>query len=72
MDVELANVPDVLALFLWNFVGRYNDADGQQSTENIDGNWTTGIFDGGRHLPKSVTGGTTYTPLYALPLLIGL
>ncbi len=57
--------------FMWNFVGRYNDADGQQSTENIDGNWTTGIFDGGRHLPKSVINGTTYTPLYALPLLIG-
>ncbi|SEP08689.1 DUF2723 domain-containing protein [Mucilaginibacter sp. OK283] len=58
--------------FLWNFVGRYNDADGQQSMVAIDGNWTTGIFDGGRHLPKSVTGAVTYTPLYALPLIIGL
>lgn len=57
--------------FLWNFVGRYNDADGQQSTENIDGNWTSGIMDGSRHLPKSVVNAPTYTPLYALPLLIG-
>jgi hypothetical protein len=58
--------------FMWNFVGRYNDADGQQSTTAIDGNWTSGIFDGGKHLPKSVINGTTYTPLYALPLIIGL
>ncbi|ASU33198.1 glycosyltransferase family 117 protein [Mucilaginibacter xinganensis] len=58
--------------FLWNFVGRYNDADGQQSTASIDGNWTSGILDGGKHLPKSVVDGTTYTPLYALPLIIGL
>ncbi|MDR6943483.1 glycosyltransferase family 117 protein [Mucilaginibacter pocheonensis] len=58
--------------FFWNFVGRYNDADGQTSTEGIDGNWTTGIFDGAKHLPKSVTNGVTYTPLYALPLIIGL
>jgi len=58
--------------FLWNFVGRYNDQDGQQSSTGIDGNWTSGIFDGGRHLPKSVVDGTTYTPLYALPLIIGL
>ena len=58
--------------FLWNFVGRYNDADGQQSMTGIDGNWTSGILDGTRHLPKSVVNGTTYTPLYALPLIIGL
>jgi hypothetical protein len=58
--------------FLWNFVGRYNDVDGQQSTTAINGNWTSGIFDGGKHLPKSVTHGTSYTPLYALPLILGL
>ncbi|SDD26333.1 Protein of unknown function [Mucilaginibacter pineti] len=58
--------------FLWNFVGRYNDADGQASTEGIDGNWTSGIFDGSKHIPKSVTNGTTYTPLYFLPLVLGL
>ncbi|HEY8780772.1 MAG TPA: DUF2723 domain-containing protein [Mucilaginibacter sp.] len=58
--------------FLWNFVGRYNDADGQQSTAGINGNWTSGIFDGGKHLPKSVINGTSYSPLYALPLGLGL
>jgi hypothetical protein len=58
--------------FLWNFVGRYNQADGQQSTTGLDGNWTSGLFDGGKHLPKSVTTDVTYTPLYALPLVLGL
>ncbi|TFF34423.1 glycosyltransferase family 117 protein [Mucilaginibacter psychrotolerans] len=58
--------------FLWNFVGRYNDEDGQQSTEWYDGNWTSGWFDGGKHLPKSILNNPTYTPLYGLPLVIGL
>jgi hypothetical protein len=58
--------------FLWNFAGRYNDADGQDSMTGIDGNWNTGIFDSFKHLPKAVTEGTTYTPLFALPLIIGL
>ena len=58
--------------FMWNFVGRYSDADGQTDMAGIDGNWTTGIFDGGRHLPKSIVNANTYTPLYALPLIIGL
>ncbi|WP_255496033.1 DUF2723 domain-containing protein [Mucilaginibacter sp. FT3.2] len=58
--------------FLWNFVGRYNDADGQTSAAAIDGNWTSGLFDSSKHLPKSVTESNTYTPLYALPLVIGL
>jgi hypothetical protein len=58
--------------FLWNFVGRYNDVDGQTSNQSIDGNWTSGIFDGGKHLPKSVVDSDTYTPLYALPLIVGL
>ena len=58
--------------FLWNFVGRYSDADGQQSMTAIDGNWTTGIFDGSRHLPKSVVNQVTYTPLYAIPFILGL
>jgi len=58
--------------FLWNFVGRYNDMDGQQSTAAINGNWTSGIFDGGKHIPKSVVNGINYTPLYALPLVLGL
>ncbi|RKR80188.1 uncharacterized protein DUF2723 [Mucilaginibacter gracilis] len=58
--------------FLWNFVGRYNDADGQQNASSVDGNWTSGIFDGNKHLPKSITQGVTYTPLYAVPLVLGL
>jgi len=58
--------------FLWNFVGRYNDIDGQTSTASTDGNWTSGLFDGARHLPKSIINSNTYTPLYALPLVIGL
>ena len=58
--------------FLWNFAGRYNDMDGQSSMSGIDGNWTSGILDGTKHLPKSVTQGTTYTPLFFLPLIIGL
>lgn len=58
--------------FMWNFSGRYNDADGQTSTQSINGNWTTGLFDHGRHLPDSVVKSNTYTPLYALPLIMGL
>ena len=69
--------------FLWNFVGRYNDEDGQQNMRGIDGNWTTGIANGAKHLPKSVVGGpkipgqgiqlgNTYTPLYYLPFILGL
>lgn len=58
--------------FLWNFVGRYNDQDGQASTEGIDGNWTSGIFDSGKHLPQSVLKDPAYTPLYALPLVLGV
>ncbi|MDP9046623.1 MAG: DUF2723 domain-containing protein, partial [Bacteroidota bacterium] len=58
--------------FLWNFVGRYNDMDGQTSTTSPNGNWTSGLFDGAKHLPQSVIQGTSYTPLYALPLALGL
>jgi hypothetical protein len=67
--------------FLWNYAGRYNQLDGQQSTEAFDGNWTTGIFDSGKPLPKTLThrdantpiyATNAYTPLYALPLILGL
>ncbi|MES2377778.1 MAG: DUF2723 domain-containing protein [Bacteroidota bacterium] len=62
--------------FLWNFAGRVNDGDGQQEMGGfkgyVDGDWTTGILDGTKHLPKSVTQGLTYTPLFALPLILGL
>ncbi len=46
--------------------------DGQTSMTGINGNWTSGIFDHGKHLPQSVIQGTSYTPLYALPLALGL
>ncbi len=58
--------------FMWNFSGRYNDVEGQSSTHDLNGNWTTGWFDQGMHLPDSITKTNTYTPLYALPLMIGL
>lgn len=58
--------------FLWNFVGRYNDMDGQTSITDINGNWTSGIFDKGRHLPQSVFHDVSYAPLYAIPLVLGL
>ena len=56
--------------FLWNFAGRTNEQDGQQQTGGlhgyVDGDWTTGIFDHAKHLPKSVINGNTYTPLVCL------
>jgi len=62
--------------FFWNFIGRVNDMDGQQQMGGfhgyVDGDWTSGIFDGSRHLPKFITSGTTYTPLFGLPFIIGL
>jgi hypothetical protein len=62
--------------FMWNFAGRVNEMDGQQHMGGlkgyVDGDWTTGILDGFKQLPKSVTQGTNYMPLYGLPLIIGL
>ncbi len=60
--------------FMWNYAGRYSDDDieGQTNMNGIGGNWTTGLFDGSKHLPKSITNSVTYTPLYALPLILGL
>src|SRR3569833_2246088 len=62
--------------FLWNFAGRYNQQDGQQQMGGlhgyVDGDWTTGIFDHYKHLPQSVLKDNSYSPLYALPLVLGL
>lgn len=62
--------------FLWNFAGRMNELDGQEQTGNltgyVNGDWNTGIIDGFKQLPHSVTSDNTYMPLYALPLIIGL
>jgi hypothetical protein len=57
--------------FLWNFVGRTNEMDGQQSSTGIDGNWTSGL-NFKKDLPKSVTESNAYNRLYFLPLIIGL
>jgi hypothetical protein len=60
--------------FMWNFAGRYSDDDfeGQTNMHGIGGNWTTGLFDNAKNLPASIINNNTYTPLYALPLIIGL
>ncbi len=60
--------------FLWNFAGRYSqdDFEGQTESNGIKGNWTSGLFDQGRHIPPSILHDTNYTPLYALPLALGL
>ncbi len=58
--------------FLWNFVGRYNDMDGQSNESLVDGQPTSGLFDGSKNLPKSVLNSNTYTPLFYLPLILGL
>ena len=58
--------------FLWNFVGRYNDMDGQANQGKIDGLVTSGIFDNSSNVPKNVLNGNTYTPLFYLPLILGL
>lgn len=71
--------------FLWNFAGRVNQLDGQQQMGGIhgyvDGDWTTGILAAGKDLPKSLVhpspgtpiySSNAYTPLYALPLILGL
>jgi hypothetical protein len=62
--------------FMWNFAGRINEMDGQERMGGfkgyVDGDWTTGILDGFKQLPKSVTHDTNYMPLYGLPLIIGL
>ncbi|MFA6087388.1 DUF2723 domain-containing protein [Mucilaginibacter sp.] len=57
--------------FLWNFVGRTNEMDGQTSNASIDGNWTSGL-NFKKELPKSVTESNAYNRLYFLPLIIGL
>lgn len=57
--------------FLWNFAGRYNDMDGQNNS-GLDGGWTSGFFDGGKHLPKTITENPTYNRLFCLPLILGI
>jgi len=55
--------------FLWNFVGRTNEMDGQAN--GIDGNWISG-WNFNKPLPYAVTKSTSYNRLYFLPLILGL
>ncbi len=57
--------------FLWNFVGRTNEMDGQNDSNGIDGNWISG-WNFKKALPYSVTQSKSYNRLFALPLIIGL
>lgn len=56
--------------FLWNFAGRYNDADGQ-SGSGLDGGWTAG-FTSKKDLPKTVSESKAYNRLFCLPLVLGI
>ncbi|MEB0261739.1 MULTISPECIES: DUF2723 domain-containing protein [unclassified Mucilaginibacter] len=55
--------------FLWNFVGRANEMDGQ-TAQGADGSWLSGF--GNKDLPSTVTLSKSYNRLYFLPLIIGL
>lgn len=62
--------------FMWNFVGRQNDTEGQGEIEN--GNWVCGIdfIDNARlgrqdNLPRSKQS-AAHTEYYFLPLILGL
>jgi hypothetical protein len=57
--------------FLWNFVGRTNDLDGQTSNSGADGNWISG-WNFNKPLPAEVTQSKSYNRLFFLPLIIGL
>lgn len=55
--------------FLWNFVGRANEMDGQ-TAQGADGSWLSGFSN--KDLPSTVTLSKSYNRLYFLPLIIGL
>ncbi len=57
--------------FLWNFVGRTNEMDGQNDSNGTDGNWISGV-NAGKALPYAVTHSKSYNRMYYLPLIIGL
>ena len=62
--------------FMWNFVGRQNDTEGQGEIEN--GNWVSGIgfidnprLGSQKDLPRSMQS-PAHTEYYFLPLILGL
>jgi hypothetical protein len=57
--------------FLWNFVGRANEMDGQMSNSDVDGSWISGL-NFKKVLPASVTQSNAYNRLFFLPLIIGI
>jgi len=57
--------------FLWNFVGRTNEMDGQNDSNGIDGNWISG-WNFNKPLPYSVTKSKSYNRMFYLPLILGL
>jgi hypothetical protein len=56
--------------FLWNFVGRSNEMDGQ-TNNGVDGDWISGL-NVKKSLPYAVTQSKSYARLFFLPLIIGL
>lgn len=63
--------------FMWNFVGRQNDEQGQGSI--FEGQWLSGIkaIDGAllgnqKNLPPTVVDNNAYNRFYFLPLILGL
>jgi hypothetical protein len=66
-----------LRYFMWNFVGRQNDIEGNGNS--IHGNWISGVsfIDEARlgkldNLPKDLTTNPAHNTYYFLPLLVGL
>lgn len=63
--------------FMWNFVGRQNDSQGQYT--NLDGNWMSGItavdsffFGSQENLPDVVKNDPSRNTYFFLPLILGL
>lgn len=77
--VQLSVWLDVLALFLWNFVGRQNAEQGFYPWINKDGNWYSGInaVDNNRlynqaQLPRVIREDPSRNSYYFLPLILGI
>ncbi|WEK19824.1 MAG: DUF2723 domain-containing protein [Candidatus Pedobacter colombiensis] len=63
--------------FMWNFVGRQNDDQGQGSL--YEGQWLSGIkpidalmLGDQKHLPPSIVDNNAYNRFFFLPLILGL
>lgn len=63
--------------FLWNFVGRQSDVEGEGGVNN--GNWISGIkpldtlrLGNQNDLPKSITTNEGHNVYYAMPLILGI